>query len=140
MVPELRQRHRLVWLVWAALLPLGFVFAVLVLPKEAYQPRLVDHTPQALPLVEQSRESEWLAANLRAQPGHSGKQLEIILKQPVAEPSASLFWQNTFIGNLGAKGVHRFALDSVLVANPPFHLKIENPINQTLVYQTTFEQ
>ncbi len=140
MVPELRKRHRMVWQVWAFLLPVGFVLAILVLPKKGWQPNLIENTPIALPNLEQTQENEWLVASIRTQPALSDKQLEIKLKKPLNIPSAQVFWQNAFLGSLGAKGTQRFGLDSALLVKPPFLLEIRNPIDQTVFQKIMFKK
>ena len=37
MILKQRKRHRIIWLLWAVLLPLLFVLSVLWLPKEVHQ-------------------------------------------------------------------------------------------------------
>ncbi len=44
MTPDLRKRHRLIWIVLAVILPVLFVLAVLVIPK---QPAVQDTLYQA---------------------------------------------------------------------------------------------
>jgi hypothetical protein len=138
MTPELRQRHRFIWRLWAVLLPIGFVSAILVLPQKATQTSRLDSTEAALPKVMQTRQTDWLTANIRSS-DKDALQLEIILKQPLDIPAARLFWQNTFVGNLGAKGTYRFPMDSLQTTNPPFTLEIRDPINQTIFQKITFD-
>ena len=40
MVPSLRKKHRLIWIILAVLLPVLFVAAVLVIPQPVYQDKL----------------------------------------------------------------------------------------------------
>lgn len=139
MVPELRQRHRLVWQLWAVLLPIGFVFAIVVLPKKVVQTALIENTIAPLPTISKSKETDWLIANIRSS-GNARQQLEILLKKPLDVPATQVFWQNTFLGSLEAKGVQRFLIDSAQAANPPFLLEIRDPINQTVFQKITFER
>ncbi len=138
MVPELRKRHRLVWQVWAFLLPIGFIFAILVLPKQMPVNQLPIAREAPFGNIAQSESTDVLTASLRAQAGSPNKQLEIKLKKPLDVPLAQVFWQNTFLGNLGAKGTHRFTLDSALLVNPPYLLEIRNPIDQAVFQKITF--
>lgn len=137
MTPELRNRHRRVWQLWAILLPIGFVSAILVLPQKTTQAALVENSTQPLPNVLQTQHTAWLTANLRTSDAPN-KQLEIILKKPLELPSAQLYWQNTFIGNLGAKGTYRFSLDSLQTTNAPYTLEIRDPINKSVFQTITF--
>lgn len=131
MVPELRKRHRRVWRMAALVLPLGFVLAIIALPKPVTQAQLYNNTTLPLHKLEQTRETAWLLVRLFAADSLH-KQLEITVKQPLNIPAAQVFWQNRYLGNLGAKGVQRFALDSALVAETPYILEIKDPVNQNI--------
>lgn len=134
MIPELRKRHRLVWRIWAFVLPIGFMLAILVLPKKITQAQLYQGTPPPLAKLEQTRETEWLLLRLFASDSLH-KQLEITLKKPLNIPVAQVFWQNRYLGSLSAKGVQRFQLDSALVTERPYILEIKDPINEK-IFQT----
>ncbi|MFN7117584.1 MAG: hypothetical protein ACK4TA_12350 [Saprospiraceae bacterium] len=138
MVPELRRRHRLLWQMWAVLLPIGFVIAILALPKQPTQAQLYDNTAAPLDKLEQTRETEWLLVRLFAADSLH-KQLEITVKKPLNVPATQVFWQDRYLGNLGAKGVKRFPLDSALLAGLPYVLEIKDPINQN-IFQTIIIQ
>lgn len=140
MVPELRKRHRLIWQVWALLLPIGFVLAILVLPKQVKIEQLPITNDRPFATIEKSESTEALKVNLRSQAGSPNKQLEIILTRPLDVPAARIYWQNTFVGSLGARGTQRFILDSALLLNPPFLLEIRNPIDQTVFQKITFQK
>ncbi len=134
MVPELRERHRRVWRMAALVLLLGFILAIIALPKPVTQAQLYNNTASPLNKLEQTRETEWLLVHLFATDSLH-KQLEITVKKPLNVPAAQVFWQDTYLGNLGAKGVQRFALDSALVAETPYILEIKNPVHQN-IFQT----
>ncbi len=48
MIPAQRKRHRIIWLVFAILLPILFVLTVLVIPKPVTQPELYQESPLQL--------------------------------------------------------------------------------------------
>lgn len=57
MVPTLRKKHRIIWLILAVLLPVLFVAAVLVIPQPVYQeelPRYITEPDQSIPSVDES--------------------------------------------------------------------------------------
>lgn len=139
MTPELRLRHRHVWQLWAFLLPLGFVLAIIALPKQVTQAQLYNNTTPPLGKLEQTRTTEWLLVRLFAADSLH-KQLEITLKKPLNIPAAQIFWQDTYLGSLGAKGVQRFALDSALVIEMPYILEIKDPINKKIFQTITISQ
>jgi hypothetical protein len=131
-IPELRQRHRFIWRILAFILPISFGWAFLLLPPVPIQEPLHMGTVEGLPVLEQTRETAWLIVRLRAA-NATTKQLEIVLKHPMPAPAAQVFWQNSFLGSLGAKGIHRFALDEALLAEPPYTLEIRDPVNKIIV-------
>lgn len=135
MVPELRKRHRQIWRVWAVLLPLGFVLSVLALPRKEYPDQLPAPVTAAWPIEGPVIKSGELTAGLRGKAGESGKQLEIVLQKPFKAPMTRVYWNEQFIGSLGAVGVHRYALDSALLAAPAFTLKIVDPVNGVVLNQ-----
>ncbi|HMO38775.1 MAG TPA: hypothetical protein PKC76_07795 [Saprospiraceae bacterium] len=138
MKPELRHIHRRIWQLWALLLPLSFGLAVLVLPTKVTQPVLYDQMAVKTSKIEQTQETDWLRVQIRAPDEMMPRQLQIVLKKPLKVPVAQVFWQNVYIGRLGAKGTHYFLLDSSQVANPPYHLDIRDPINKAVLQTITF--
>lgn len=134
MVPELRERHRRVWRLAALVLPVGFVLAIIALPKQPTQTQLYNNTALPLHKLEQTRETEWLLVRLFATDSLH-KQLEITVKKPLNVPATQVFWQDRYLGSLSAKGVQRFPLDSALVAEMPYILEIKDPVNQN-IFQT----
>ena len=140
MVPELRKRHRQVWRLMAVALPAGFMLAVLVLPRRNYPDKLPAPAGQAWEMAGESLETEELAVNLRKKAGAPGQQLEITVRKPFKAPAARIYWQDQFVGSLGARGIHRYYLDSTLFSHPPFTLKIVDPINEVILQKMDFPQ
>jgi hypothetical protein len=87
----LRKRHRLVWMAWAILLPLGILFSWLVTP---FQPavKLLENKPAPLlPVIIQSGSSPEYTINLRSDADRSEWQLEWINKRILKVPSAVIY-------------------------------------------------
>lgn len=40
MHPSLRQKHKMIWLIWAIVIPLLFIAAIMVIPKKVKQEKL----------------------------------------------------------------------------------------------------
>ncbi|HMQ47426.1 MAG TPA: hypothetical protein PKA00_08640 [Saprospiraceae bacterium] len=135
MIPELRKRHRLLWSFWILLLPLGFAYIVWSLPQKTIVSELPVQKTPALADTEQTKETEWIKVNLLTQADMASKQLELQLKKPLHIPSAQLYWQGVFLGSIQGQDVYRFALDSALLARPPYTLEIRDPINQSVFQQ-----
>lgn len=56
MVPSLRTKHRLIWIILAVLLPALFVAAVLVIPQQVYQdelPQLIEEPDQTIRAIDE---------------------------------------------------------------------------------------
>lgn len=138
MVPELRKRHRMIWMLWAVLLPIGFVLAIRSLPQKGYSPELTGIPMGKAPkTVASARDGNVLAA-LHAGPDGRVKQLELRLLEPLASGPAALYWQKAYLGRLGSKGTYRFVLDSTMTSASPFQLEIRDPIRNKPLHQITF--
>ena len=137
MVPELRKRHRLIWQLGSILLCLGFVAAVWVLPQPVTQTKLFQKINPPLPRILDTQESEEFTINLRGD-STKGTQLEFIIKKPLDQPVAQLYWQYIFIGVLGPKGVQRFPISGTRLAKAPYFLQIVNPFEKTVIQKFNF--
>lgn len=137
MVPELRKRHRLIWQIGSVLLCLGFAAAVWVLPQPVAQPKPFQKIDPPLPRILDTQESEELTIHLRGD-STVGTQLEFIIKKPLEQPMALLYWQYMFIGTLGAKGTQRFPISGERMAKAPYFLQIVNPLEKTGIQKFNF--
>jgi hypothetical protein len=138
MVPELRKRHRIIWQIGAVVLVFGFVAAVLVLPKPS-QPSSWEQAiaaPMAKKLATQ--QSEWFDFTLRGE-GKNIQQLEVVTKKTLNIPSVQLFWQNSYLGLVGPKGIQRFAIADSMPQKTPYLLEIRNGIDQSLIQKIIFQ-
>lgn len=138
MVPELRKRHRLIWQIGSVLLCLGFAAAVWVLPQPVTQPKPFQKIDPPLPRILDTQESEELTIHLRGD-STVGTQLEFIIKKPLEQPMALLYWQYMFIGTLGAKGTQRFPISGERMAKAPYFLQIVNPLEKTGIQKFNFK-
>jgi hypothetical protein len=144
MVPELRKRHRIIWQIGAVVLVFGFVAAILVLPKPN-KPSSWEQ-PIAAPMAKKlaTQQSEWFEFTLRGE-GKNVQQLEVVTKKTLNIPSVQLFWQNSYLGLLGPKGIQRFAIADSMPqkATPeqktPYTLEVRNGIDQSLIQKIIFQ-
>ena len=137
MVPELRKRHRIIWQIGSVLLCLGFAGAVWVLPQPVTQTQPFRKIDPPLPRILDTQESEELTINLRGD-STIGTQLEFIIKKPLEQPVAQLYWQYIFIGVLGPKGIQRFPISGARLAKAPYFLQIVNPFEKTGIQKFNF--
>jgi hypothetical protein len=138
MVPELRKRHRIIWQIGAVVLVFGFVAAVLVLPKPS-QPSSWEQ-PIAAPLARKlaTQQSEWFDFTLRGE-GKKGLQLEVVVKKTLDLPSVQFFWQNSYLGLMGPKGVQRFSIADSMSQKTAYVLEVRNGIDQSLIQKIIFQ-
>ncbi|WP_373553115.1 hypothetical protein [Haliscomenobacter sp.] len=137
MVPELRKRHRLIWQIGSVVILIGFVGAIVVLPQPVTQTKLFRKIDLPLPRILDTQESEELTINLRGD-STTGTQLEFIIKKPLEQPVAKLYWQYSFIGVLGSKGIQRFPVSGARLAKAPYFLQIVNPFEKTGIQKFNF--
>lgn len=114
MTHTLRRAHRMIWLLLAVLLPVGFVVALLSYQPPLNQEPIAQQQPALLPILVRSVVSDSIVVNLRRAVQGSERQLEIILKRPFVVPSAVVrvrqagAWRA--VGLLDAPGTYRFPL------------------------------
>ena len=137
MVPELRKRHRLIWQLGSMVMVIGFLGAIVVLPQSVTQSKLIHQIDPPLHRILDTQESEELTINLRGDPA-LGTQLEFIIKKPLEQPMAQLFWQYSFIGVLGPKGTQRFPISGTRMPKAPYFLQIVNPFDKTDIQKFSF--
>lgn len=136
MIPELRKRHRILWRVLSLPLFGGFLLALWSLPSPLVQPNLPVaqvHFDQVL----QSADTTGFTLQLRSNEAGE-KQLLVGVTAPLSVFSALVYSNDFLLGNLGAKGTHTFALDS-LHAAAPLQVTIRNGLDQSILYQTTLK-
>ena len=76
MIKALRKRHRQIWIAWAVLLPVGIVFAWLVIPNQQPVKLLRQEAEVLLPeIVKSSNKNDYLI-NLRSNKERTAWQLE----------------------------------------------------------------
>ena len=119
MSPFLRKAHRYVWFSLALLLPLGWLAAIWVIPDDVFQTPAGPVQPDALPLVLHSREAGDFVINVRSDSSDTKRQIEILIKKPLANPNTTITVQAKgsseapTLGLLGTRGIRRFDLDSL---------------------------
>lgn len=112
MTPPLRRAHRIIWLLLAVMLPLGFVAALLAYRSPLQQEPVIQPQAAPLPIILRSVSTDNLVINLRRSAQGAEQQLEITLKPPFEVPSAVVGirqngnWQT--VGLLNAPGIYRF--------------------------------
>lgn len=122
--PALRRAHRMIWLLLAVLLPVGFIAALLAYQSPLYQEPIAQLLPVPLPVLVRSVASDSVVINLRRAAQGGERQLEIVLKQPFGVPSAVVRVRQTgnwrAVGLLNAPGTYRFPMP-----NTDVHPRVE---------------
>lgn len=144
MIPSLRRRHRLIWILWAILLPLGFVLAIASIPRPVYHPTDTQQA-EAYPEVIVKQESESISASLREDQGL--KQIELNLKKAYIAPSTYVYLskesfespdQAQLLGALTSPGTYRFNLDSASSASEYGSITLFDPIHNQILDSFNF--
>ena len=141
MTPRLRKIHRYTWFSLAVLLPLGWLAAIWVIPREVWQTPVRPEQPAQLPIVLQSKESGDFVINLRQDSAGEQRQIEIFIKKPLTNPNTTITveGQEKTLGLLGTRGVWRFDLDSLSAQSNPLKLRFEDKIQERILRTVTFE-
>ncbi len=138
MVPELRKRHRWIWLLLLVILPVGVVITLRNLPESAIQLTPFPDKHTQLPMVVGSMMDEHLKVYLRMSE-EGNHELEVMLYRPIPVPAAQVFWQGKFLGDIGPRGEMWFKLDSAQLANPPYTFEIRNAIDNSTYAQLSLQ-
>ena len=118
MIKALQNRHKIIWLILAFLVPLGFVSALLVIPEPASDdPILQESNDLNLP-IKRTLHTDNFKYHLRQSEDESLAQLEVWIKKPLAYPSASISVRELDgdyqpLGMLGPKGAYIFTLPAI---------------------------
>jgi hypothetical protein len=137
----LRKRHRMVWMAWAVLLPLGILFSWLVIPGQPAVKLLQNEPVPLLPVIIQSGTSPEYSINLRTDTDRSEWQLEWINKRILKVPSAVIYQfegENTsfkpgkavLIGRIEAQGSYVFPFNNGSAASKPLNLLLYDFIHE----------
>jgi hypothetical protein len=143
MIKPLRKRHLQIWLAWAFLLPMGILFAWLVIPNQAPVKLLQAPSQELLPVIKNTAENENYMLNLRTNRENTKRQLEYINKKPLTVPSAVIFnikqGERRLVGRIETKGRYLFMLqpdssynsDNTFILYDFIHDRIIDSINFT---------
>ena len=144
MTPSLRKKHRLIWQFLSLVIAAAFIATMLIRPQEFFQKQLPKNTPEAYSTLIKSQQTDDFVANLK-QSADGKKQIEIILKDILKTPTATLLLSNaanqpiesaTALGRLGNSGIYRFNLNSVWSQSDQYHLTIYDHIKQKEILST----
>ena len=125
MIPELRKRHKWMWLILTVLLPLGFITAYSLMPKPAVlvNEQLPTSKPIPLTKVVSNRQTPQFDVSLREDNGLGIKQIEIKVKENLTRPSNHIYLSDKtsvgienaqFLGVLTSKKAHHFNLNPAM--------------------------
>ncbi|MGB0864472.1 MAG: hypothetical protein ACPG19_10965 [Saprospiraceae bacterium] len=140
MILSLQKRHRLIWTVFAIVLPLLFVWSYLSIPTTANNPTIEDYS--LLPIVHNGIENDDFRIIERKieLEFDINYQLEFIVKKPIRQAATLIFIgeneadikDKAPIGQLFSKGNYSFPLFDPLQKNDNIYLY--NPITKKVFY------
>ncbi len=148
MITSLRKRHRFIWSLWAILLPLGFIAALMVIPDFPHQSLVDKSLPDAYETIVREIDGEDYKVNIRKDQAEH-YQLELFLKEPVQSPAPTLYLSpdgsnqlegSIFVANIGGTGLYRFPLEKSKLADAQgifFHCNVAEHVVKTIPFSKT---
>ena len=131
---KLQKRHRLIWVLLAILLPIGFVSAYLVIPSPTTQPYKATVSEAVI------GEDNLASVHYNS----TTSSLQVVLKKALTTPSTTLFLSNdetitnaTLIGSLSSKKAYAFSLPKALSNT---HLLFYDGIKQEVYHHIKFHK
>ena len=133
MVPQLRRRHKWIWLILTILLPLGFItsYSLISQTQDMVNAPLLASKPAPLSKIASIRETPQFDIRLREDNNLGLKQIEVTLNEPLSRPSTHLYLSDKsskeignaqFLGVLDSKGIYRFNLNPSMTYQNAFVL------------------
>jgi len=141
MTPTLRKIHRYTWFALALALPTAWLAAIWVIPAAVWQEPVRPAQADALEVLVRSKETGGMRFSLRQGASGTPQQLEVLVLKPQAQANATLVLEanpEMVLGQLGARGIWRFALENQAGATDSLHLRVEDRIRQTVVCRVVF--
>jgi hypothetical protein len=140
----LRGRHRMIWLAWGLLLPLGILFSWLVIPFHPAVKLLQNEPVPLLPAIIQYASLPDYTINLRSNARRSEWQLEWINKRILNVPSAVIYQFDgenasfkpetaVLIGRIEAQGSYVFPFNNGYPASKPLNLVLYDFIHNRTI-------
>ncbi len=145
MIIELRRRHYYTWLTIGIILPIGFVWAVLNIPKMPID-NFNKTTVAAYPNVIQSKETSSLKVNLR-QNTDGGYQIELTVLRPLIGAANQLYLSTTadkplqiVLGALDNRDTYYFSSPNTVTSESPLILTVYDVIKQKQTEQIVLKK
>jgi hypothetical protein len=147
MIKTLRRRHRQIWMAWAVLLPIGIVFAWLVIPNQQPVKLLKQETNELLSEIVKSADKKDYLINLRSNKERAAWQLEWKNKTVLAVPSAIIYrminpgddiTKGQLLGRIETNTVYVFALPDDSSGYKHLHLVLYDFIHEKLIDSINF--
>jgi hypothetical protein len=156
MIKPLRKRHLQIWIAFAVLLPVGIVFAWLVIPDSGPVKLLQSSPINLLPVIQGTRDKKDYTVNLRTNTENTQWQLEWKNKTPLTVPSAVIYKavlnpsdggmagsfnpeKSELIGRIEARGDYIFSLRPDSTGYKHLHLVLYDFIHQQKIDSINFQ-
>lgn len=146
MVKSLRKKHLQIWTVWALLIPIVIISAVIVRPTLPKDRLLQPAATAALPVVLKSFEKDNYRISIRSNSDTSLVQLEWVNKKTQIYPTATIYEDTTgrkhlegaaLLGRIEARGTYHFAMSKNLVRSN-YHFIVYDFVHQKIIETITF--
>ncbi|MEM7101865.1 MAG: hypothetical protein AAF502_01965 [Bacteroidota bacterium] len=146
MIRSLQSTHRVIWLILAIALPVGFVLALMSKPVIPLDEPVLRSSNDAFSQVLKNASTNEFDVNLRGGDDGVPKQLEVIIKKPLTSPSVVVYAnfdgnpdieKDVLIGNLGPQGTYRFLFEAPEGKTDGIGIYFYDLIKKSNFYQTS---
>lgn len=124
-------RHRAIWLAFAAVLPVLFVWAVFAIPQDVKSTPLPDEAGADLSQLVGQKTLGSLIFSLRK--NAEKRQLKIEVTQPLEAPAVVVMVNGRALGTISTTGIYRFEITD----SQPLQVELFDPIRKQILAQTT---
>lgn len=130
-----REIHFFTWVALSVLLPMGWLAAIIALPRPVVQEPVRQAAEEPLPIIVHSAQAGDFIVNLRRDISDNRRQIEIFIQKPLTAPNVSVRLKTNpdseiLLGALGTRGFYRFDLDSTTARVPAFDLVFTDEIRR----------
>jgi len=148
MMKPLRKRHRQIWIAWAVLLPIGIVFAWLVIPNQQQVNLITPETVTILPDIISTADKPDYRVNIRTDKEKVKWQMEWQSKSVLTVPSAVIYrvldanpdiTKEQLIGRIESRRDYVFNLPIDSAGYPPLYLILYDFIHEKKIDSIIFK-
>ena len=143
-----RKMHLTIWILLAICIPVGFISAIVVIPKENMQENVFLSKPVKLERLLAENQEDNVIVLLRSNEEMSKYQLEVLITTPFKTPDIGVYiapnqdfdiQESYLLGNIAAKGEQLFHLPLSLAQNDNIQVVLFDPIRNEILNQISLK-